>query len=167
MVPAEIPEATSIRRFQLLLMFLEIVYIVLDVVVYGSWYMALFEVPRLWMCYYNFMTLSLCMMNVFMVYIVIGAVGSTLSIFTIGLTGGVLGIFNYFIFPAQLCLMVFTGYKLWFKIGEYRAALKDHKKGVTKGDKKGKDEEKGMHLKANIGGQDVDVPLKGVKVGLN
>jgi hypothetical protein len=99
-VPADFPEAVSIRRFQILLMFLEIVYIVLDVVVYGSWYMALFEVPRLWMCYYNFMTLSLCMMNVFMIYIVVGAVGSTLSIFTIGLTGGVLGIFNYVIFPA-------------------------------------------------------------------
>ena len=41
-----------------------------------------------------------------------------------------------------------------------------NKKGGSKDDKKGKDEEKGMHVKANVAGQDVDIPLKGVKVEL-
>ena len=93
--PADFPEAKSLRNFQLILFFLEIVYIFFDLFFYGSVYLALFEIPRCWMCYYNFVTLSRCMMNVFMFYIIIGGVFSVLSIFTIGLSSTV----NMILFP--------------------------------------------------------------------
>ena len=97
--------------------------------------MAIFEIPRLWMCYYNYMTLSLCMMNVFMIYIVVGAGLSVFSV--ISLMGNIL---NAALFMGQLALMVFTGYALWFKIGSYRAALNEYKKTGKKSSDK-KDEE--------------------------
>ena len=127
--PAEFPEARSLRNFWVLLFFLECVYIFLDLFFYESPYLALFEIPRCWMCYFNYVTLSRCMMNVFMFWIVIGGLGSVLSIFTIGLSG----IVNLILFPAQLCLMVFTGYILWFKIGKYIKARNEYESDKKSG----------------------------------
>merc|ERR1712032_126515 len=119
--PAEFKEAQSLRRMWVVLFLLEIVYIFLDLFFYSSFYLAIFELPRLWMCYYNYVTLSRCMMNVFMFYIVVGGVGSVFSFLTIGMSG----LINMIIFPVQLALMVLTGYILWFKIGAYVKAKKE------------------------------------------
>ena len=108
------------------------------------------------MCYYNYVTLSRCMMNVFMFWIVLGGVGSVLSIFTIGLSGLV----NMIIFPLQLALMVLTGYILWFKIGKYIAAKKVHDRETKKGGPVSEQPNDGYDMKAKIDVNGVDVPVK-------
>ena len=126
--PAEFPEGKSLRRFQLLLLLLEIIYIFNDIYFFASPQMALFEVPRAWMCYYNFITLNRCMMNFYMVYVAVGAAMSVLSILTVGFSG----MFNLILLPAQLGLMIFTAYLLWFKIEEFVKGREAWKRGDTK-----------------------------------
>ena len=89
-----------------------------------------FEIPRAWLCYYNFVTLSRCMMNVYMVWIIVGAALNVMSIFTIGLGGMI----NFILFPTQLVVMFFTGYVLWFKIGKYVEAKREYEKGRRSGE---------------------------------
>merc|ERR1712054_644715 len=93
-------------------------------------------------------------MNVFMFWIVLGGVGSVLSIFTIGLSGMV----NMIIFPLQLALMVLTGYILWFKIGKYVAAKKEHDKKMKKGGPVADDED-ALNMKGHMDVNGVDVPV--------
>ena len=161
-VPALFPEAVSLRRFQLLLFFLELVYIFLELFFYSSFMLVLFEIPRCWMCFYNYMTLSRCMMNVFMVWIVVGAAGSIFNMFTIGLSGLV----NLILFPAQLALMFLTGYLLWFKIGTYVAAKKEYEKGIKKGGPKAAEESGNLQAKINVDGVEVPVNVntKDIKI---
>ena len=126
LAPAEFPEAKSLRKFQMLLLLLEFLYIFNDVYFFGSVYMAIFEVPRAWMCYYNFITLNRCLMNVYMVYVVIGATFSIFSILTVGFSG----VLNLILFPAQLALMVFTAYLLWFKLDAYTKGKQAYNQGL-------------------------------------
>ena len=112
-VPATFLAAEKLRSYMILLFLLEIVYICLELFVYGQWTMILYEIPRCWLCYYGYMTLSLCCCYIYMVWVVIGAVLSVLSVFSVGLHGGLLALI---LFPTQLVVMCFSGYMLWFKI---------------------------------------------------
>ena len=111
---APFKEAKSLRNFLLMLIFLEICYICLEIFLYGSITMALFEIPRCWLCYFSYMTLGKCGIYFYMVWVVVGAGLSVFYVLQIKLS-----LVSLICFPCQLLLMAYTGYLLWFKLIEY------------------------------------------------
>ena len=76
--------------------------------------MCFFEIPRLWLCYYSYVTLNKCGIYIYMIWVVVGAALSVFYVLQIEL-----GLVNLLTFIAQLVLMAYTGYLLWFKMIEY------------------------------------------------
>ena len=99
------------------MMVLEIAFILLEVLVYGLWFMAIFEIARLWLAYYSYMTLNKCALYGFMFFLFVAAVSNVLSFFSISLT--IIGIIA---FPLQLLATAYCGYLMWFMLQAYGTA---------------------------------------------
>ena len=110
--PADFKEGTALRGYIILLGLMHILFIVAEIWIYDSFYLALFELVRLWLCYYCYITLGRIPINIYMIYLVVGA---GLGIFSVLST--LTGILALVLFPTQLVIMFLAGYKMWFMLG--------------------------------------------------